>query len=106
MMRVLLDENIDRLLKVLFAPEFEVVTVRERGWHGKTNGDLLRAAEREFAAFVTMDTNLEFQQTLESIRLGVVVIRTKSNAYSVVAPLMPKINEALHTVRPGSQYHF
>ena len=34
-MRVLLDENIDRLLKELFAARFEVITVRERGWQGK-----------------------------------------------------------------------
>jgi hypothetical protein len=40
-MRVLLDENIDRLLKALFAPEFDVMTVGERGWEGKANGDLL-----------------------------------------------------------------
>ena len=33
-MRVLLDENIDRLLKLLFAVEFEVLTVRECGWQG------------------------------------------------------------------------
>lgn len=53
-MRVLLDENIDRLLKGLFAPEFEVVTAQERGWQGKSNGELLRAAEQEFDVFVTM----------------------------------------------------
>ena len=52
-MRVLLDENMDRLLKPLFADEFEVLTVRERGWHGKKNGALLRDAEQEFDAFVT-----------------------------------------------------
>lgn len=51
-MRVLLDENIDRLLKPLFAVAFEVLAVRERGWQGKSNGELLRAAEQEFDAFV------------------------------------------------------
>ena len=50
-MRILLDENIDRLLKSLFAPEFEVMTVSERGWEGKANGELLRFAEREFDAW-------------------------------------------------------
>ena len=33
-MRVLLDENIDRLLKPLFAVELEVLTARECGWQG------------------------------------------------------------------------
>ncbi len=100
-MRVLLDENIDRLLKDLFAAEFEVMTVRERGWNGKGNGELLLAAEREFDAFVTMDRNLEYQQNLRVLKLGVVVLRAASNAFAVVAPLMPKVNEALRFIQPG-----
>jgi len=104
-MRVLLDENIDRLLKPLFADDFEVITVRERGWQGKSNGELLRAAEQEFDAFVTMDTNLEFQQNLQSLKLCVVVLRAHSNAYSAVAPLMAEINDALRSFKPGKVVH-
>jgi hypothetical protein len=69
-MRVLLDENIDRLLKGLFDPRFEVLTAQERGWQGKDNGELLRAAEQEFDAFVTMDRNLEHQARLGSAEDG------------------------------------
>jgi len=101
-MRVLLDENIDRLLKPLFAPGFEVVTVRERGWDGKQNGDLLRAAEKEFDVFVTMDRNLPSQQNLKVFKLAVVVIRAPSNAFSHVAPLMPKVNVAVGKARVGA----
>src|SRR2546423_1497249 len=54
-MRVLLDENMDRRLKQHFDPDFHVVTVTERGWNGKKNGELLRAAEVEFDALVTME---------------------------------------------------
>ena len=104
-MRVLLDENIDRLLKGLFDQNLEVSTVRERGWHGRTNGDLLRAAEQEFDAFVTMDRNLEFQQNLKSLRLGVVILRATSNAYAAVAPLMPQLNEVLRSIEPGMVRH-
>lgn len=74
-MRVLLDENVDELLKGLFGSDFEVLTVRERGWAGKANGELLRAAEHEFEAMVTMDRNLQYQQNLRVLQLGVVVIR-------------------------------
>ena len=52
MRRVLLDENVDFKLKRSFDPAFEVVTVCEHGWSGKNNGDLLRAAEKEFYVFV------------------------------------------------------
>ena len=104
-MRVLLDENIDRLLKGLSAPEFDVMTVSERGWQGKANGELLRFAEREFDAFVTMDRNLEYQQKLRTLDLGVVVLRARSNAYRVVAHLMPRVNERLRSVQPGEVLH-
>lgn len=104
-MRVLLDENVDRLLKPLFAPEFEVFTVRECGWHGKRNGELLRIAVQEFDAFVTMDANLEFQQNVRALELGVVVLRATSNAFSVVAPLVPEVNDALRAIRPGEVVH-
>ncbi|MGH8717418.1 MAG: DUF5615 family PIN-like protein [Burkholderiales bacterium] len=104
-MRVLLDENVDRLLKELFAAEFEVLTVRECRWQGKENGELLHAAEQEFGAFVTMDKNLEYQQNLRTLKLGVIVLRARSNAYSVVAPLMPEVNEALRSIRPGDVVH-
>jgi len=104
-MRVLLDENIDRLLKGLFAAEFDVATAQERGWQGKENGELLRAAEQEFDAFVTMDTNLEYQQNLGALKLGVIVLRAKSNAYSVIAPLMPQVNAALRSIEPGDVVH-
>jgi len=104
-MRVLLDENIDRLLKPLFAPDFEVLTVRGRGWQGKANGELLRIAEREFDAFVTMDQNLEYQQNRQTLKLGLVVLRASSNAYAVIAPLMPEVNQALYAIRPGDVVH-
>lgn len=100
-MRVLLDENIDRFLKGLFADEFEVMTVSDCGWQGKANGELLRAAEQEFDAFVTMDQNLEYQQNLRTPNLGVIVLRARSNAYKVVASLMPKVNEVLRSIQPG-----
>lgn len=38
-MRVLLDENLPRRLKRHFAEGIEAVTVQERGWSGKRNGE-------------------------------------------------------------------
>ena len=59
--------------------EHEVETAHERGWSQLTNGELLDAAEREgFAVLVTTDTNLKYQQNLESRRLAVVVLTTTS----------------------------
>ena len=57
-MRVLLDENLDYRLKRFFGEEHDVVTVRERGWSGKENGELIRDAQMEFDALVTMDQGI------------------------------------------------
>jgi predicted nuclease of predicted toxin-antitoxin system len=105
MKRIRLDENIDCLLKGLFAAEFEVITVREHGWTGKKNGELLRLAEQEFDVFITMDKNLEHQQNLRALNIAVIVVRARSNAYRVVAPLMPEVNEALRVIQSGQVIH-
>ena len=60
-MRVLLDENMDRRLKRAFDSDFAVMTATERGWSGKRNGELLRLAEVEFDALVTMDKSIEYR---------------------------------------------
>ena len=100
-MRVLLDENVDRRLKRLFDEQFEVTTVVERGWSGKKNSELLRAAEREFDALVTMDRNMEHQQNLSTFDLGVVLITAKSNQRSEVESAIPQVNSALRQIRSG-----
>ena len=104
-MRVLLDENVDQLLKSRFDRGVEVLTVDECGWKGMKNGDLLRVAAVDFDVFVTMDKNLEYQQNLGAFDLGFVVIRAKSNSYLDVNPLMPKVNEAVKTIKSGSVEH-
>ena len=104
-MRILLDENVDRLLKGLFDNTFDVVTVNECGWSGMKNGELLRNAQQEFEAFVTMDQNLEHQQNVKILDLMIVVLRAQSNAYLNVSLLMPQVNEVLKTVQTGQVIH-
>ena len=101
MMRVLLDENIDKALKDLFDDEFEVVTVTEHGWQCTKNGELLRLAAKEFDTFVTMDKNLQHQQNLSDLDLAIIVICAYSNAFSVVSKLMPSVNEAIRSAKIG-----
>jgi hypothetical protein len=48
---------------------------------------------------------LEYQQNLEALRLAVIVLRAKSNAYSLIQPLMPQVNKALRSIRPGAVVH-
>ena len=100
-MRVLLDENLHRKLKLSFDHSVEVTTVTERGWNGKRNGDLLQAAQEEFDVFVTMDKGIAHQQNLSSLALGIVVLRAPSNRYQDTEPLMPEVVTALKTLRSG-----
>lgn len=100
-MRVLLDEQLDRRLKSLFDADMDVVTVPERGWSGMADGDMLRMAEQEFDALVTMDRGIPHQQNLGVLNLGVVVVRAYSNRRADVAPLIPQVIVVLRSVQPG-----
>lgn len=67
-MKILLDENLPKKLKINFGAEHEVFTVREKGWNGKQNGELLGLLTLGgFDAFVTIDKNLQHQQNLAPI---------------------------------------
>ena len=98
---MLLDENMDRKLKRSFDPSFEVTTVRERGWSGKKNGELLRAAELEFDVLVTLDQSMQHQQHLTKYALAVVLILTRSSRRADIEPAIDKVNRAVYEARPG-----
>ncbi len=100
-MRVLLDENLDRRLKGRFAADVDVTTIAERGWRGKENGALLRAAQAEFDVFITMDRGIEHQQNLKQLDLAVIVLRAPSNRLADVEPLMPEVNRVLPQLQAG-----
>lgn len=72
-MRILLDESLPRHLAAEF-PAHEVQTVRQMGWSGLKNGDLLERASGRFDAMLTADQNLEHQQNLERFNIAVVVL--------------------------------
>ena len=103
-MRVLLDENLDWRLRRGFDAIHDVVTVQYRGWSGKKNGVLLRAAAAEFDVFVTLDTNMEYQQNVASLDLTIVVIRAASSDLGDTEPVLPRLNALLPTVQPGRSY--
>lgn len=60
------------------------------------NGELLRAAEMEFDALVTMDQGIEHQQNLSTLAIGVVVVSAGSNRRQDVEPAMPAVNGRQH----------
>lgn len=79
----------------------EATTVRTRGWSGKTNGELLEAAQHEFDALLTMDRGIPHQQNLEGLDLAIVLVRARSNDISDIAPLVDEIKGVLREARAG-----
>jgi len=103
-MKVLLDECLPRrLLREL--PDHAVTTVPRQGWNGLDDGPLLLAAQAEFDVFVTMDTNLVYQQNLVGTSLSIVVLHACSNRYENLAPLVPALRSALRTAASGQVVH-
>jgi predicted nuclease of predicted toxin-antitoxin system len=99
-MRVLLDENLPLdLARDLLG--HDVQTVVGLGWEGVKNGELLRRAAGHFDVLVTMDRNLEFQQSLARQPFGVVLATAASNRMLHLRPIVPAILAALHSLRPG-----
>lgn len=99
-MKLLLDECIDQR----FARELvghEVQTVSQMGWAGMKNGDLLRAAQGRFDAFVTVDRNLSFQQNLPALDVAVVILVAATNRLADLRPLVPKLLEKLVSLPSG-----
>ena len=100
-MKLLLDECVTRYLK----PDFighDVKTVREAGFMGLKNGQLLRAAEPEFDVLVTVDQSIRHQQNLATFDLGVLILAAKTNRYEDLKPLVPRALEALKSLQTGA----
>ena len=99
-MRVLLDECVPEALRTEL-PGHRVATAREAGLAGRKNGDLLGGAEGRFDVLVTADQNLPWQQSVVSFRLGVIVLRARSNSFFSLRPLVPNLLRALEVIGPG-----
>ena len=103
-MRLLLDECVPRALRN-DVPGHEVKTVAEVGWAGVMNGELLRRAAAEFDLLITVDRNLEYQQSFAGLSLAVIVIHAPSNDIAVLRPLMPAVVAAIAQIKPGVVTH-
>jgi predicted nuclease of predicted toxin-antitoxin system len=101
-MRVLIDECAPKALKAFLTKHgHESRTVQEAGWAGKQNGELLKLAETHFDAFVTVDTNLRYQQNLERCRIAIVILDYSSNRLERLRQHFPACAAALEKIKPG-----
>jgi len=95
-MRLLLDENLPKRLKLDF-PEHEIFTVRDKGWNGIKNGELLKLLlENNFDALFTFDKNLAHQQNFSKYSIAVFVLHAPINSYAELTKLSSQIQEYLN----------
>src|SRR6266516_3064806 len=94
-MNLLLDENLpDRLAGDLTG--HQVVSVKQKGWQQKKNGELIRLMLAEkINVLITFDQNLPYQQNLQKLQLIVIVLIAEDNTYQTLKPFVPAILEKL-----------
>lgn len=102
-MRVLLDECVDPALASAFR-RHQAVGVVSAGFASVSNGDLLRAAQREFDAFVTVDKGVVYQQNIGSFDLAFVLLRVGSNRIDILRAYVDEIEEVLDHAEAGQFY--
>ncbi len=103
-MRVLLDECVPRALRNDI-PGHDVRTVAEMGWADVKNGELLRRAASQFDILITVDRNLEYQQSFPDLSLAVIIVHTPSNDVAVLRLLMPAVLASFPQSRAGAVTH-
>ena len=99
-MKLLLDECTPKRLRFDFSGH-EVHTVQEAGLKGLKNGALLQIASSRFDVLITVDQNIPFQQHLPNLQIAIVILVARSNRYSELRMLIPKVQEALASIKPG-----
>lgn len=94
-MKLLLDENLPKRLKDDF-PNHEIYTVRDKGWNGIKNGELLQLMlDNGFHALLTFDKNLH-QQNFLQYTITVFVLSASNNTFIELTKLSPLVHEYLN----------
>lgn len=99
-MKVLLDENLPRQMRVELAGH-DVYTTPYLGWAGVKNGELLRrAAVAGFEVFISLDQGLEYQQNQAQLPLAVIVLRLPDNTIESVRTIYSQLLSELARLQP------
>jgi predicted nuclease of predicted toxin-antitoxin system len=99
-MRILLDECVNPRLRLAF-PGHLVKAVAEMEWRALTNGQLMEAAAPHFDVFITLDQDLQFQNTTGSYPLGIVVLISRFNHIAAYRPQFAEIRDVTLQAKPG-----
>lgn len=103
-MKLLLDENLPVKLKYrLLERGLEVLTIGDKEWNSKKNGELLQLMiEDGFTHFLTFDSHLSFQQNLVKYPIPVIAIIAPFNNYAIIMELFEEIIMTLQIAVAGA----
>ncbi|MEI6168817.1 MAG: DUF5615 family PIN-like protein [bacterium] len=99
-MKVILDECLPRRL-ARDLHSHTITTVPRQGWAGRKDSELLSLIRGEFDVFVTMDSNLIYQQALPADSLCVIVLHAPNSCYETLLPLIERLLDAINNAKPG-----
>jgi len=100
-MLVLFDNSTPRTLARYLLGHHTITEARARGWGRLENGDLLDAAEADgFEVFVTVDSNLSYQQDLTKRKIAIVALG--KGRWSLIKSHVAQIVAAVNAATPGS----
>jgi predicted nuclease of predicted toxin-antitoxin system len=98
-MKILLDECVTKHLKPLLT-NHDVFTVRDMHWSGTKNGELLAlCVENSLDILLTIDKNMEHQQSLRRFPLTIVVLNSINSTVDELALFLT----AFHAILPTFQ---
>jgi len=79
-------------------------SLRKAGDHSLTT-KIVRRAQGQIAALVTIDQGFEFEHDLKTLTFGIVIVHVPKNRIHYYRPLFPALNSAVELVRPGQVVH-
>lgn len=100
-MKILLDECLPVDFRHSF-PNHETHTTEWAGLKGKSNGELIEAAELAgYDVLLTVDQGLPQQRPSVGRRLSILVIRSRTSQLEDLLPLASALLLSLESIRPG-----
>jgi hypothetical protein len=95
---ILLDEGVRKIIQQRLS-HLSISTLKEMGWRGIENGELLDLMKERFTVLITTDKNIPYQQNLAKRQISAVILPT--NDIPIVGTLLPEIEAALTDLNPG-----
>jgi hypothetical protein len=93
--KILLDNCVDWRVERLLSGH-KISHAQDMGWEQFSNGSLLAAAaEAGFAAIITVDKKIKYEQNLDRLPVTVIEIDTSDSRLASIAAISRQLNQAI-----------